>query len=646
MLELFVAASPIASLGAALLIALGCTRRTPERRVYVIALVPLLYASALAVALFVSVAGDPTPRDLRLARWIDRGKLTIDVGLYLDWLSAALFLLVSLAVTFAARFSRDYLHREAGYRRYFAVLALFHAAMSCAVLARDYLWLFVGWEIAGFCSYLLIGFFHDRPRAVRAATKAIVTKRIGDVAFLAAIALMATGSASVAFSDVHRSTLPPGLAAAIGACLLVAAAAKSAQLPFSAWVGNAVEGPTPSSALFYGGVMVSGGVYLLARSEPILPESVLVATAIVGGLTAFACTLVRMTLSDVKSQLAYTTAAQLGLMFVCIAFAAVPLAIVHLVANAVWQMRAFYFAPSALQTIESEPPGRQEPEPGGLWIGHGVIVLLASVPVFSAIVVRGGHAPPGYELSEMPRLAWMFACIVLCFILGLGFYLASFMRRRFDTRRPAHVAVAWGLLLAMTALALASVLVPVKAFAAWDNGSAPGIADEPLWALAVRSVLIVLLVADWSRAVQLLARPANPSRLYAAAHQRFWMDQVYARLFIEPLYVLARIVHRIDTRLVERLLGSARRETAPRPSREGSADEDGPRGDGFVGQSFTAAATMVKTLEGWLESALRDGVPLASSLVGARFARLDRVFAHPLAPLLLIAAVLLLVWVL
>ena len=230
-----------------------------------------------------------------------------------------------LAVLFAIllfiiiRFSINYLHREAGFHRFFFFLSLYASAMLLLVLSDNAVGTFIGWEIAGLCSYLLIAYAYDRPVAAYNATRVFVTVRAGDIGFILGIGLSYAWTGTVDWTQLNAlsTQLSSGQASAIALCFAIAAFAKSAQLPFAPWLARAAEGPTPSSAGFYGAIMVHSGVYLMILLQPILERAPLVMAliAVVGLLTAVYGFVVGLTQTDVKSSLFFATTGQLGLMF-------------------------------------------------------------------------------------------------------------------------------------------------------------------------------------------------------------------------------------------------------------------------------------------------------------------------------------------
>jgi len=269
--------------------------------------------------------------------WIAAGKLVVDFAFYLDQLSLVMILVVTGVGFLIHIYSVGYMAEEGGYYRFFSYLNLFMFFMLTLVLANNYLLMFVGWEGVGLASYLLIGFFFLRDSAAAAGNKAFIVNRIGDFGFLLGMFLMLRTFGSLDFDHVFRAasasaveTAAPGALTAIALLLLVGATGKSAQLPLYVWLPDAMEGPTPVSALIHAATMVTAGVYMVARSSPIYSRApyALMAVAIVGCLTAIFAATLGMAQHDIKRVLAYSTISQLGYMFLACGVAA--LSLIHI----------------------------------------------------------------------------------------------------------------------------------------------------------------------------------------------------------------------------------------------------------------------------------------------------------------------------
>ena len=279
------------------------------------------------------------------------------ISFLLDALSLPVATLTALIGWLVVRFSATYLHRESGFQRYFIVLAMFLGGIQAVLLSGNGLLLFLGWEMCGIASFLLIAHAWQRPVATGNALFAFVTNRAGDAGLLFSLGLAAYWVGSFEWPALFAASLPLVDLRVLVLGFAVAALANSAPLPFTPWIARALEGPPPSSAIFYGSVMVHAGVFLLLRLEPLLfhlPD-VLAGLLLIGALTAVYAWLCGLVQTDVKSALIYATVFQVGLMFVAIGLGWTTLATIHLCLHAAWRSWQFLLAPSWLQLTRDRP---------------------------------------------------------------------------------------------------------------------------------------------------------------------------------------------------------------------------------------------------------------------------------------------------
>ncbi len=264
--------------------------------------------------------------------WLVVGELNIHLGLMVDSLTAVMLVVVTVVSLMIQIYSQGYMHGDPGYHRYYAWMSLFTASMLGVVLADNLLLVFVFWEMVGLCSYLLIGFWFHRPSAANAAKKAFIVTRFGDFGFLAALLLLFANTGTFDIAELHELAIAGALAgttltwAAIG--IFSGAVGKSAQFPLHLWLPDAMEGPTPVSALIHSATMVSAGVFLVARTLPIIAQSVEAVTtvAIIGGVTAIFAASMGLVATDIKRVLAYSTISQLGYMMLGLGAAGIGIA--------------------------------------------------------------------------------------------------------------------------------------------------------------------------------------------------------------------------------------------------------------------------------------------------------------------------------
>ncbi len=293
-----------------------------------------------------------------LFTWMQVGRLEIKASLLIDPLSITMALFVTGVSTLIHLYSIGYMHGDERYPRFFVYLNLFVFSMLMLVLADNFVLTFLGWEGVGACSYLLISFWFERETAASAGKKAFITNRIGDFGFLVATFLIFGAFGSLDYVDVlpQSHLLAPSTATAIGLLLFLGACGKSAQLPLYVWLPDAMEGPTPVSALIHAATMVTAGVFLMVRVSPILHETTAVLTviAIVGAATALFAATIACAQDDIKRVLAYSTISQLGYMFLAVGSGAYAAAIFHMITHAFFKALLFLAAGAVIHALHDE----------------------------------------------------------------------------------------------------------------------------------------------------------------------------------------------------------------------------------------------------------------------------------------------------
>ncbi len=309
----------------------------------------------LSIFVFLAVQGEPAAHVTTIGTFIDVGGFTVDWAFMVDQLTGVMLLVVTGVGLLVHVYSIGYMHGDHGYTRFFAYLNLFLAAMLMLVLGSSLLMVFIGWEGVGLASYLLIGFWFDDAANSSAGTKAFITNRVGDVAFMIAMFLAFSTFGTLGLLDVigGADTLSSTTAFALVLLLMGGAAAKSAQIPLYVWLPDAMAGPTPVSALIHAATMVTAGVYLTVRVSPVVVTSVDAMTLIawIGALTALLAALIALRQDDIKKILAYSTVSQLGFMFIGVGVGAFREAIFHLVTHAFFKGLLFLAAGSVMHAF-------------------------------------------------------------------------------------------------------------------------------------------------------------------------------------------------------------------------------------------------------------------------------------------------------
>ena len=353
---------------------------------------------AVAVGMFVQMLGLPAEErshEVHLWQWMVAGNFSVDAALLIDQLSVTMALVVTGIGFLIHVYSAGYMHDDPRFPRFFAYLNLFILMMTTLILANNYLLMFVGWEGVGLASYLLIGFWFDKPSAADAGKKAFIVNRIGDFGLLLAIMVIFTGLGTVQFTQAFAKAPEVwgvGNAAVMAATMLMllAATGKSAQIPLYVWLPDAMEGPTPVSALIHAATMVTAGVYLIARSAPLFHLAPTTGNwvAWIGVATAFIAATIALTQTDLKRILAYSTVSQLGFMFIAVGVGAYGAAIFHLVTHAFFKALLFLGAGSVMHALHGELDIRKMGNlraklPTTYWTFLAGAAALAGIPLLS-----------------------------------------------------------------------------------------------------------------------------------------------------------------------------------------------------------------------------------------------------------------------
>ena len=367
--------------------------------------------------------------------WINLKVITLDIGILMDPLATVMVLVVSSIATLVNIYSLGYMAGEEGLPRYYAEISLFTGSMLILVLANSILLLFIGWELVGLCSYLLIGFWYKRPAAASAAKKAFIVTRLGDSLMLAGIALLFTffGTLDISYIDSHISTSNLGLfwLTVIGVLLFFGAIGKSAQIPLQGWLWDAMQGPTTVSCLIHSATMVKAGVYLVARLYPVFAASQYTMTfiAYTGGVTAFVAGTMALAEWDIKRILAFSTISQIGYMILGLGVGAFSAAILHLISHAAFKALLFLGAGSVIHVIHSNDLRNM----GGLYKHMKITAItmliaslsLSGIPPFSGYFSKDFIIEATFQLGDpfLYHLSVLTAGVTAFYIFRL-WYLA------------------------------------------------------------------------------------------------------------------------------------------------------------------------------------------------------------------------------
>jgi NADH-quinone oxidoreductase subunit L len=517
---------------------------------------------------------------VHLFTWAGVGDLQIPVDLRWDPLSAVMVMTVTGVGFLIHVYSMGYMKDDPRYPRFFAYLNLFVFSMLLLVLADNLIVLFAGWELVGVCSYLLIGFWFERPSAATAAKKAFITTRIGDTGFLIGIFVLFVAAGTLQIAEVNRAatdgTLSTFTATAAGLLLFAGAIGKSAQLPLYVWLPDAMEGPTPVSALIHAATMVTAGVYLVVRLNPLyqLGSAAATVVAVVGAATALYAAILAMAEDDIKRVLAYSTISQLGFMFLAAGVGAYGAAIFHLVTHAFFKALLFLAAGSVMHALSGETAlermgGLRKSIPATfLLVGVGWAAITGILPLsgfFSKDAIMATVWDEGHTVLFAVAAA---AAACTAFYMTRMFVLTFFGSPRWSEGTHPHESpkvMLWPMgLLAIAAAAGSVINLPhfLPRAGLLDTFLAPIVGEvhhqEPLgvlllmWALAAGGLAAAWFVygADLERRRAAVRRRLGPVR--ALVRQKFFVDEIYETIVVAPVRVLASFAAGVvDRRIID-----------------------------------------------------------------------------------------------
>jgi NADH-quinone oxidoreductase subunit L len=565
-------------------------RSIGDKAAMAVSVLCMLVAAALGpIACFQLVSGDTDPGVVSLGTWVDVGHYHADWALRYDPLSAVMVAMVTFVAMLIHVYSIGYMaHDEFPRYRFFAYLSLFTFSMLMLVTADNLLQMFFGWEGVGLCSYLLIGYWYDRPAANAAAIKAFVVNRIGDLAFVVGVALVFLTFGSVEFGSIFPSVAQhqadtysvlggtfPSLEV-ICVLLFIGAMGKSAQIGLHVWLPDAMEGPTPVSALIHAATMVTAGVFMVARMSPLFEFApfALGMVTFIGATTALFAATVACAQNDIKRVIAYSTCSQLGYMFVAAGVGAFQVSIFHLITHAFFKALLFLSAGSVIHAMSDEQDMRKM---GGLWrlipwtctvmwIGN---LALAGIPPFAGYYSKDAIISAAYASGTGIGMYGFICTVLAAFLTAFYSWRLLFMTFNGKSRADQHVLehvhesppvmIVPLLFLATGAVIAGKLLYPWFIGEGWRefwNGSifvAPGnhvlaaLEQVPAW--AEQAPLVVGLAGIALAYVMYVAFPLLPMRLattfrgiYLFLLNKWYFDELYDAIFVQPMLRLARVL--------------------------------------------------------------------------------------------------------
>ncbi|GAB4036971.1 NADH-quinone oxidoreductase subunit 5 family protein [Spirosoma jeollabukense] len=531
----------------------------------------LLTSAGLALSIILSI--NLPEQSLALhANWAMLSGVAFGITFRLDALTALMLILVHFVALLVQLYSISYLHDEPKLARYFSYLQLFVGAMLGIVLAGNLLVMYAFWELVGLASYLLIGFYAERPAASKAAKKAFLMNRVGDIGFLIGIFLTYYYFDTLEFdalTTIGAGTVTPTV---LGLCLFIGCVGKSAQFPLLTWLPDAMEGPTPVSALLHAATMVAAGIFLLARIHPLLSPDALVVIALVGTITTIWGGYSAVFQTDIKKVLAFSTVSQLGLMVAGMGTNNVAGAMFHLLTHAFFKAGLFLSAGAIIHAVHTQDMRQM----GGLrkalpttFLGYSVCAAaLSGLPFFSGFLSKEAILVGSFSWSNEQNSNLSFLIPVLL-LLSSGL-TACYMGRQwrlifFGTYRNEHLMIRqvhepdWLMRGPVVVLVLLSVwfwfaLNPFSAHGSWFFRIVPMTEESAYWWLAPVSIGLVL-IGGW-----IGFRMREPKEAYSYVRLSLeygFLDTFFQHLFINPPLKFATLLNRMDQRVVDRVVDTA-----------------------------------------------------------------------------------------
>ncbi|WP_077919448.1 NADH-quinone oxidoreductase subunit L [Spirosoma sp. 209] len=506
------------------------------------------------------------------ADWATLSGISFDIGFRVDGLAGLMLVIVHGVALLVQMYSLSYLHDEPRLSRYFAYLQLFIGAMLGIVLAGNLLVMYAFWELVGLASYLLIGFYADRPAASQAAKKAFLMNRVGDMGMLIGIFLTYYYYDTLDLAQLTHTDLYAVAPTAVGLCLFMGCVGKSAQFPLLTWLPDAMEGPTPVSALLHAATMVAAGVFLLARIQPLLSPDARAVIVLIGTITTIWGGYSALFQTDIKKVLAFSTVSQLGLMVAAMGMGNVGGALFHLLTHAFFKAGLFLSAGSVIHAVHTQDMRQM----GGLsralpvtFVAYTVCAAaLAGVPLFSGFLSKEAILGGAFAWAETADIS-LAAGIPVLLLLSSGLtalYMARQWRLIFLGQYQPEAAPLSGVheadgLMRVPVVILAALSVafwfsinPFSAHGSWVFGLLPLPAEAELLWLPPVSVMLVLL-GGW---FGVRMREPNPARLYVQLSVQYgFLDRAYQWYIITPAIKAATLLNRADQRLVDGAVNGA-----------------------------------------------------------------------------------------
>ncbi len=558
--------------------------------------VPAIIGSfLLAVSAFFDVLGG---RDININiySWIVSGNFNVSFGFLIDQLSAIMLMVVTSIGTLIFIYSIGYMHGDGGYYRFFAYLSLFIFSMLILVMANNFLLMYFGWEAVGLCSYFLIGFWFHKKSAADAGKKAFIVNRFGDFGFGLGVILIFLTFGSLDYAQVFGQAggvvgqtinllgYEVNLITLICLLLFCGAVGKSAQVPLHVWLPDAMEGPTPVSALIHAATMVTAGVFMVARCNPLfnLSEVAMNTVAIVGGLTAIFAATIALVQNDIKRVIAYSTVSQLGYMFLALGVGAYSAGVFHLYTHAYFKALLFLASGSVIHALHDEQNmqkmgGLKKYMPITYWVFVIATLSITGIPFFSGFFSKDEILWRAYLSGDLGKFLWFLgtlAALLTAFYSWRLIYLTFHGKFRGTAEQEHHlhesppVITVPLMLLAVGAVAAGWVGIPpvflehgdkIGEFLAPVLGHSKGHGTHAQEYFVI-GISVFVAVAGWIVAYTMyLKKTELPQKLgatfqpiYKLLFNKYYIDELYSKVLVQPMLKASdKIILGFDTHIIE-----------------------------------------------------------------------------------------------
>lgn len=534
-----------------------------------------------AVSLLIQQLGDNTPFELNYI-WASFPTLKLEVGIYIDALTAIMLVVVTTVSMLVQIYSLGYMHGDPRYSRYYSYLSLFTFSMLGLVLANNFFLIFVFWELVGLTSYLLIGFWFEKKTASDAGKKAFITTRIGDFGFLIGVILLAAYCGTLnyqeVFAQVAGGVIPPAVLTFAGIAIFCGAIGKSAQFPLHVWLPDAMEGPTPVSALIHAATMVAAGVYLVARSMSLFEHSPDAAmfVAVIGIITSLLAASIALVQNDIKRILAYSTVSQLGYMIMALGLGSFTAGTLHLMTHAFFKACLFLCAGSVIHAVHSQDiqnmGGLRHKMPITYWS-----MLIATLSIAGIFPLSGFWSKDEIVASTLGHPVFMVLTLLVAFMTS--FYMFRLIFLTFFGESRDHHAYEHAHESPRTMTTPLIVLGVLSVCAGWvaipwlSHGySSFAYLHEPHHAEAHISIMLISTLVAFSgiglaylmyikKAISPQALGTKFKGIYTLLYNKWYFDEIYDAAIIKPTLAFTNVLWSFDNGVIDWIVNAFGRFT-------------------------------------------------------------------------------------